>query len=118
MPVFDEKELLARVDNDRAFLAESVDMLATDGRSLMGEIRRAAAAGDAPAVGRAGHTLKGMISNFCAPATHASAFAVEQIGKGGDLAAAPDAVKELEAQLEGLIAALNEFLTAETTTSD
>jgi protein-histidine pros-kinase len=111
MPLFDEKELLDRVDNDWEFLADTVQMLATDGRALMDQIRRAAAAGDAPALGRAAHTLKGMISNFCAPATHAGAFDVEKIGKGGDLAAAPAAVKALEAHLDGLIAGLSEFLT-------
>jgi two-component system, sensor histidine kinase and response regulator len=110
MPVFDENELLARVDNDWEFLGETVQMLVTDGRGLMEQIRTASASGDALAVGLAAHTLKGMISNFCAPAAHATAFEVEKIGKGGDLAAAPGAVKTLETQLEALIAALNEFL--------
>ena len=50
MQPFDEKELLDRVDNDWEFLAETVEMLETDGRALMAEIRRAADAGDAPAL--------------------------------------------------------------------
>ena len=112
MPVFDENELLARVDNDWEFLGETVQMLVTDGRELMQHVRSAAAAGDAPAVGRAAHTLKGMISNFCAPAAQASAFEVEKIGKGGDLAAAPAAIQSLDVQLEALIAALTEFISA------
>ena len=33
-PVFDRAELLDRVGNDMAFLTETVEMLATDGRSL------------------------------------------------------------------------------------
>jgi HPt (histidine-containing phosphotransfer) domain-containing protein len=112
MPVFDENELLARVDNDWEFLGETVQMLATDGRDLMQQIRSAAASGDAPTVGRAAHTLKGMISNFCAPAAQASAFEVEKLGKSGDLAAAPAAIQALEAQLEALIAALTQFISA------
>jgi HPt (histidine-containing phosphotransfer) domain-containing protein len=108
--VFDEKELLERVDNEWEFLSETVQMLMNDGPALMGEIRRAANAGDAPALGRAGHTLKGMVSNFCSPATHAAALRVEQIGKGADLSAAPDAVNALDAQLQILIAALTRFL--------
>ena len=111
---FDEKELLERVDNDWEFLGETVQMLGTDGRSLMDEIRRATSAGDAAALGRAGHTLKGMISNFCCPTAHAAAFEVEKIGKGGDLSAAPPAVNALADQLEALIAALNDFLAART----
>jgi HPt (histidine-containing phosphotransfer) domain-containing protein len=110
MQLFDEKELLDRVDNDWDFLADTVQMLETDGRALMAEIRRAADARDATALGRAGHTIKGMISNFCSPATHASALEVETIGKGGEVAAAPAAVTILEARLEELIAGLNELL--------
>ena len=107
---FDENELLERVDNDWEFLAETVEMLATDGRALVEEIRRSAAAGDAPAVGRAAHTLKGMTSNFCAPDAQAAALALEKMGKAGDLASAPDAVADLRQHVETLIADLNDFL--------
>ena len=93
-PVFDETELLERVDNDLAFLAETVQMLATDGRALMAEIRRAVAAGDAPAVGRAAHTLKGMISNFCSPAAQAARSSVEQVGKAATCRGAAPAVAD------------------------
>ena len=110
LPVFDETELLDRVDNDWEFLSETVEMLSTDGRALMAEIRRASDAGDAAALGRAAHTLKGMISNFCAPTAQASAFAVETIGKEGDLSSAPQAVAALESHLDALTAALNDFV--------
>jgi len=110
LPVFDETELLDRVDNDWEFLSETVEMLSTDGRALMAEIHRASDAGDAAALGRAAHTLKGMISNFCAPTAQASAFAVETIGKEGDLSSAPQAVAALESHLDALTAALNDFV--------
>jgi len=108
--VFDDKELLERVDNDWEFLAETVQMLATDGRGLMDEIKRAAAAGDSAALGRAGHTIKGMISNFCAPAALAAAYEVEKIGKSGNLAPAPPAVQSLESHLDALTNELHAFL--------
>ena len=107
---FDDKELLDRIDNDWDFLAETAQMLESDGRALVEEIRRCVAAADAPAVGRAAHTLKGMVSNFCAPAAQAAALAVEKIGKAGDLSAAPDAVAGLQQNLETLITDVNEFL--------
>jgi HPt (histidine-containing phosphotransfer) domain-containing protein len=110
--LFDPKELLERVDNDWDFLAETVDMLGTDGRDLMREIQQAAARGDATTVGHAAHTMKGMISNFCAPAAQASASEVETIGKRGDLAAAAEAVKALDARLEELIGDLTALLGA------
>ena len=108
--LFDETELLARVDNDVAFLAETVEMLQTDGRALLADVNRAIAAGDAAGVGRAAHALKGMVSNFCAPAAQESALQVERLGKSADLAAARAAASTLGANLEALIAELNSFL--------
>ena len=108
--VFDETELLERVDNDWEFLSETVAMLSSDGPALMNEIEKSLAVGDAASVGRAAHTLKGMISNFCSSSTHAAAFQVEQIGKSGDLTSAPQAVKTLEDQLKALTTELNDFL--------
>jgi HPt (histidine-containing phosphotransfer) domain-containing protein len=107
---FDENELLERIDNDWDFLAETVEMLAKDGRALMAEIRRACASDDAVAVARAAHTLKGMISNFCSPDAHAAALGVEQMGKCGDLAAAGPATEGLETHLNTLLADLADFV--------
>ena len=107
---FDEAALLERVEQDMEFLRETVDMLGNDGRAFMAEVRRGVDAGDAGTVSRAAHTLKGMISNFCAADVQASAAVVERMGRDGDLAAGPTAVTELEGQLEALIAELNDFL--------
>jgi HPt (histidine-containing phosphotransfer) domain-containing protein len=107
---FDEAALLERVDQDLEFLRETVEMLGTDGRAYMAEIRRAEGAGDAAAVSRAAHTLKGMVSNFCAVETQARAAAVERIGKGGDLSSAGPAVADLDAHLTALIAELDDYL--------
>src|SRR5947209_2908635 len=109
-PVFDEKELMERIDNDAGFLAEIVEMLASDGRALMGQVRQAAESGDAALVGTSAHTLKGMIGNFCAADAHTSAFEVEKIGKSGVLAGAPAAIESLDKHLEALIGALNQFV--------
>src|SRR5688572_29759369 len=108
--VFDENELLERIDNDMDFLAETVEMLSTDGRTLMEEIRNCIERGDTPTLARAAHTLKGMISNFCSIRTHGVAFEIEKAGKRGDLAGAAATVNELQTRLDELIAGLNEFL--------
>ena len=107
---FDADELLERLDNDWEFLAETVEMLAADGPARLAAIRRALADGDATAVGLTAHALKGMVSNFCAPAAQAAAQEVERIGKAGDLSAAPPAVDALAAGLDALIADLNAFV--------
>jgi HPt (histidine-containing phosphotransfer) domain-containing protein len=109
---FDETELLARIDNDTAFLAETVDMLTSDGPPLLDQLHRALAAGDAPAVSRTAHSIKGMVSNFCAAGAHAAAQRVEQFGKSGDLAAAPAAAQTLHEDLDSLTRELLEFVKA------
>ena len=108
--VFDDKELLERIDNDWDFLSDTVQMLSTDGRELLKKVQDAVAAGDAAEVGRAAHTLKGMISNFCSPSTHAAALAVEQMGKSGDLSGAPGAVQALGEQIDILVEQLTDFV--------
>ncbi len=107
---FDEDKLMDRVNNDVEFLAETVQMLQCDGRSAMQQIRDALAAGDAPGLGRAAHALKGIVSNFCSPQTQASALQVEQMGKNGDLSAAPAAVTILEQRLRALLDELTAFV--------
>ena len=111
MSLFDEKELLDRVDHDVDFLTDTVRMLESDGRALLDEIGLAAATGDAPTLARSAHALKGMISNFCAPEAHASAAQVEKIAKEGQMSTAAAAVATLEVQLDVLIRALNDFIT-------
>src|SRR4051794_31999989 len=107
---FDENELLERVDHDWEFLIETVELLSSDGRRLVDEIKAAAAAGDGAALGRAGHALKGMSSNFCCPSAQAAALEVERIGKYGDLSTAPAAVAALEGRLDQLMTALANFV--------
>jgi two-component system sensor histidine kinase/response regulator len=109
---FDEAELVERVDNDFAFLAETVQMLTVDGRSLMDHVRRATEAGDAPTLYKSAHALKGMISNFCSATAHACALEVEGMGRGGDLTNAPAAVERLREHLEALTDELLEFVRA------
>ena len=111
-PLFDEAELLEHVDNDVGFLADTVQMLETDGRALMVELKTAVASGDSPAVGRTAHVLKGMISNFCSPAVQSLALDVEKAGKAGDAPAAAAASAKLEPELEALIVELVAFVRA------
>jgi HPt (histidine-containing phosphotransfer) domain-containing protein len=111
---FDEVELMSRVDNDVAFLAETVDMIVADGPALLEQVRSAAAAGDAPVFARHAHSLKGMISNFCAPHAYACAFELEKLGKGGDLSGAGPVIERMNEQLSALTAELLGFVKART----
>lgn len=107
---FDSAALLERVDNDTDFLAETVEMLAADAPTLLAQLRDAAAANDAPAVTRAAHALKGMISNFCAAETQAAAYEIEKLGKVGDVSGVTERVERLAAQVSALTSDLEAFV--------
>ena len=111
---FDQTELLDRIDNDLGFLAETVEMLRADGPPLLEQIRAAVAAGEAGGVARHAHALKGMISNFCAPAAQSAALDLEKLGKAGDLAAAAPAVEALDRHVQALGRELLDFVKART----
>ena len=108
--MFDEAELMDRVDDDIEFLGETIEMLVSDGPELLGRIRDAIGAGDAETVGSQAHALKGMISNFCAEKTQAFALELERIGRSGDLSGASTVLAELEDSLGSLIGELTEFV--------
>ena len=59
---FDENALMDRVDDDVEFLEETVTMLDEDSPALLEQIRVAAASGDAAALVKPAHALKGMLA--------------------------------------------------------
>jgi HPt (histidine-containing phosphotransfer) domain-containing protein len=108
--IFDQEALLDRVDNDREFLAETVEMLEEDGPDLLGQIRSAIDAGDSESLSVAAHTYKGMVANFCADSTAEAALRLEMMGKHGDLAGASEAFAVLEDLARQLATALQELV--------
>jgi HPt (histidine-containing phosphotransfer) domain-containing protein len=107
---FNSDELLASVDNDREFLADTVAMLADDAPGLIEQARTAAVSQDAGTVIEAAHTLKGMIANFRAEPARAVALELETLGKQDRLDAVPAACNRLEAEVNRLLAELRAFL--------
>jgi HPt (histidine-containing phosphotransfer) domain-containing protein len=83
-----------------------VGLFNADCPHLRAEIRQAVAAGDAPKLKRAAHTLKGAVSNFGARRTVEAAQRLEALGKQGDLTGAGEAAAVLEEELERLLPAL------------
>jgi len=112
---FDEKELMERVDGDLEFLAETIEMLDEDSPPLLEQLRTAVVSGDAGAIARAAHALKGMLSNFCAPAAEAAALDVERMGREDRLDDTAAAVDRACAETERVRKALSEFLRMKTT---
>src|SRR4051794_9437357 len=108
--LFNDRELLGSVDSDWSFLGDAVRMLAEDAPGLLVALRCAIDTGDGPAIERAAHTLKGMVSNFYAPDVQASALALERLGKRGSCPEALSALHELESYMNALVADLSDFV--------
>ncbi len=100
--VLDCDALLAHVDGDTSLLAELVKIFEDELPRLLAALRQAAAEGDARALERAAHTLKGTLSSLAAPAATAAARQLELVGRAGDLARAREACAALEREIARL----------------
>jgi HPt (histidine-containing phosphotransfer) domain-containing protein len=90
---------LERIGGDPVLLAEIARLFLREYPELLAQIHAAHRAGDAQQLERAAHSLKGSAANFGARAVVENAYAVERLGKAGELAAAADAIAQLENEL-------------------
>ena len=111
---FDENALMERVDGDVEFLDETITMLDEDSPALLDEILAAAGSGDAAALIRSAHALKGMVANFCAEPAETAARELETMGREGRLANVGSAADRVQSETERLRKALHEFLRMKT----
>lgn len=98
-------ELLARFDGQEELLREVARTFLDHYPVLLDQIRSALSTGDASAVQRAAHNLKGSAGNFDDQAA-AAARRLEEIARSGDLAQAGSGF----AELEGAMARLESWL--------
>jgi PAS domain S-box-containing protein len=97
--VIDYATLLAGVDGDRRLLREIVRLFLADCPQRLSEIKEAIRRGDAGALGRAAHALKGSVGNFAAHKAFAACRRLENMGRGSDLDNAGEACVTLESEL-------------------
>ncbi len=95
----DIDDLLARVDGDRVFLLELVEIFRADYPKQIQTARKALAQKDAIGVKRAGHTLRGALANLAARNACSMAEALETIGGSGDFALVEPALMQLENEM-------------------
>jgi PAS domain S-box-containing protein len=103
---FDPKAALGRVDGDRELLKEIAGLFFEDTPRLLTEVRNAIQRGDGRALERSAHALKGSVSNFGARTASDAAYSLEQMGRKGDFAKAPETFARLERQVDLLLPAL------------
>jgi PAS domain S-box-containing protein len=104
--VMDAATLLSRFDGELELLKDLVTLFLDDYPKLFDGIRGAAERGDAEAMERAAHKLKGSVANFAAPIAYDAALRLEAMGRDGHLDDVPEALEELESALEDLKPAL------------
>jgi PAS domain S-box-containing protein len=97
--VIDGAALLAGVDGNRRLLRELVRLFLADCPRRLAEIKEAIRRGDAGALGRAAHILKGSVGNFAAKNAFAAAQRLEIMGRDVDLENAGKVFVALESEL-------------------
>ncbi len=103
----DQDALLARFDGDRRLLRQLARLFLADYPSNLAQIKNALRSGDASALAKAAHKLKGAVGNFAASKVVAAAESIEMLGKCGDFIAAKDALVTLESELGQFAKELN-----------
>jgi len=98
--------LLDSLGGDVDFMNELVEAYLASSPELIDSIRQAHAAGDAPVLQRAAHSLKTGSASFGALAFAAQCKELEDIGKNGALEGAGEKIASMEAAYAGVAAAL------------
>ena len=102
--VFDRDDVLARLDGNEEMLQQVIEVFQNEAAQQLAAIRAAAQSGDAHALDRAAHSLKGSLAFFAAPAAVAPAVRLEAMGRSGDLAEARETLADLEREFASLCA--------------
>ncbi len=108
----DTTKILERIGGDRELLRELAGLFVGDCPRMLSDIQDAVRDGNAEALQKAAHALKGSVSNFAAEAAVQVAFRLEMMGRNQDMTDAAQALNELEREIgrvrEGLSALAQE----------
>jgi len=107
--IFNLAEALTRVDEDEDLLYTLAELFVEQAPLDMAATRAALDAGDAAALARAAHRMKGAILQFSAPTVFAGISQLEALGKAGALDQAMTVCAHVEQELHKLITALREY---------
>jgi CheY-like chemotaxis protein/HPt (histidine-containing phosphotransfer) domain-containing protein len=105
----DRAVALERVGGDLELLRELALMFIAEAPSWLEGLVNAVTAGDAAALKRVAHTLKGAVGTFGAKRASDAALRLEELGRKGNLAEAPAALAEAQEAVARLLRALAEL---------
>ena len=107
-PAFDEQRLRGWTRGKPGLLARVVEQFRADRVELLSQLDEARAAGDAEALARAAHNIKGVVATLGGRAAAAAAAEVEQLARTRVDAAG--AVRALEQELDRLAEQMERLL--------
>jgi CheY-like chemotaxis protein/two-component sensor histidine kinase len=110
--VFDLSKAMNSVDGDRELFEEVANLFLEDAADKIAKLREGVVRGDAGAVAKAAHTLKGCVGYFGAKRAFDAAYRLELIGKNGTWTEAEAAQLELEREFKALQIAMKSALAA------
>jgi len=105
----DKEALFELVDEDPEFLKRLIKTFLDDCSVYMEGIREAIEAEEADSLTREAHGLKGAVSNLQAEPAQEAARRLEEIGRSDTLEKAPDALQNLEEEIQRLRSALKAY---------
>jgi len=108
--LIDAQDLVERFDGDVELLHQAYELFRLSYPKLLLQLREAVQRGDAGAVERTAHTIKGSVGNFGGAAAVEAAFTLEKMGSAGDLRHASSACETLESEIERLTPTLTQLV--------
>ncbi len=105
---FPTDKVLARMSGDPELLSEIIDLFQSDCPRILEQISGAIARGEAAALMRAAHTLRGSLDLFGLSAASKAAMDLELSGQKGDLAEAAAGLSKLQCEMDRCMPVLNE----------
>lgn len=99
---FNREQTLERLGGDEELLVEIAGIFVQAAQGKLQDMRRALEAGDADALARAAHSLKGSVANFSAERAWDAAKNLEMTARGGQLDLARPMADQLEFEVQTL----------------
>jgi HPt (histidine-containing phosphotransfer) domain-containing protein len=107
-PSWRRAQVLDRLGGDEELLQELCQIFLKESPRLMENLRQGMANGDAEAILRAAHSLKGEVSYLAAAGATQAAWRLQDIGQQRDPALVPEAIWRMERELEDLRRAIED----------
>ena len=107
-PAWSRAEVLDRLGGDEVLMHELCQIFLKESPRLMEKLRQGMADGDAEALQRAAHSLKGEVSYLSAAGAAQAARRLEDMGHDRDLSLAAAAIRLMERELDDLRQAIED----------